>query len=220
MVILLKAKGGSLVLVFARYTVKGALRSAVLPECRWPHVAMSASRRLGVSACWCGVNKLLFFNRGFFFMQYDPDIFRLIYVSRNQIKGGQEAQEAEIADILLTARARNHQLDVTGALLFSNGYFAQVLEGPQDQVEDLYARISRDSRHSDVMVLVAEATDRRHFAEWSMDYGGSDCDVADRFARCFESHQSQTEKSHNIFFTILKGHLKDLERNSLKLNGL
>ena len=72
--------------------------------------------------------------------------------------------------ILTTARANNARNGITGALVCRHDLFLQVLEGPRDRVEALYARICEDDRHVDVTRLWTGAVgeDERMFPGWSM----------------------------------------------------
>ena len=97
-------------------------------------------------------------------------IFKVVYCSRNLISGDAAERDAEIQQILETARRNNHAAEITGALLFSAGHFAQVLEGPRESIEGVFERIQRDQRHSEVTVLEHLPAGRRDFGEWSMAY--------------------------------------------------
>ena len=57
---------------------------------------------------------------------------------------------------------------MTGALLYNQGRFAQVLEGPFGAVQSTYERIQADERHADLVVLQAEPVSVRSFALWAM----------------------------------------------------
>ncbi len=104
----------------------------------------------------------------------DETIYQLVYCSRNTISDCQVADvDAEILRILDTSRRNNADDKVTGALLFSAGSFAQVLEGPLPAVERVFERIQRDPRHADVVVLHVLRSRRRDFADWSMAYAGT-----------------------------------------------
>ncbi len=96
------------------------------------------------------------------------DLFRLVYCSRNTIpaQGGDAA--AEVASILAASRANNARDGVTGALLYSAGCFAQVLEGSLSAVQRTFERIQRDPRHGDVIVLEARRAEARIFGMWDM----------------------------------------------------
>jgi blue light- and temperature-responsive anti-repressor len=103
----------------------------------------------------------------------DTDLYRLVYCSRNQIRGKQEEIIAEIQNILAVSRKSNPPAGLTGALLFNEGLFAQVLEGPVESVDGTFERIQRDPRHSDVTVLQYGPTDHRDFPAWSMAFAAS-----------------------------------------------
>ena len=100
------------------------------------------------------------------------DPYRLPYMSTSLIGADPELERYEIADILLTSRRHNETVGVTGALLATERNFAQVLEGELADVEDVYARIKRDWRHKDLILIVTERITERQFPQWSMAYIG------------------------------------------------
>ncbi|MBR0932459.1 BLUF domain-containing protein [Bradyrhizobium jicamae] len=100
------------------------------------------------------------------------DLHSLIYVSHSNSHVSHDAADRIINDILLTSRTRNARLGVTGALLFSEGCFTQVLEGDKNAVETIYDAIQRDMRHRDVTLLSFKPARVRYFSEWSMAYAG------------------------------------------------
>ena len=100
------------------------------------------------------------------------DLYRLVYTSRNQMPGSEAAMAEAVAQILETSRRNNVRADVTGALMFNGGAFAQVLEGPRRGVEQIFERIQRDMRHGDVTVLQCGPVESRGFTNWSMAFVG------------------------------------------------
>jgi len=100
------------------------------------------------------------------------DIFKILYCSKNLIEGEHAKQDAEISQILQSARRNNRKQNVTGALFFNSAYFAQALEGPKLAIEKIFENIQRDPRHGDVTVLSSETGGQRDFPEWSI---GSCC---------------------------------------------
>lgn len=99
-------------------------------------------------------------------------LHRLVYHSRNLLPGPEEAVSAAIRQILAVSRRNNTAAGVTGALMFNQGCFAQVLEGPRATVERTFERIQRDPRHSDVVLLQFGTVERRAFPGWSMAFAG------------------------------------------------
>jgi hypothetical protein len=75
-----------------------------------------------------------------------------------------------IQHVLQVARRNNRQLDITGCLLYSGRYFAQVLEGRKEQVQPLARRIASDPRHRNVRVLLENHRIDRQYGGWSMAY--------------------------------------------------
>ncbi len=94
----------------------------------------------------------------------------LLYVSTCLIRLPDEGREVD--QIVRVARARNADLAVTGALVFTRKHFAQVLEGSSDAVEELMGNIVNDRRHTNVNVVEASPIGQRRFAHWSMAYAG------------------------------------------------
>jgi hypothetical protein len=99
-------------------------------------------------------------------------LYSLAYFSRNAIQGSEAEVQSAIADILGSARRNNVCHGVTGALLFSDGCFAQVLEGGRDEVEAIFETIQCDRRHSDVTIMHLHEIEERSFGDWSMAFGG------------------------------------------------
>ena len=101
-------------------------------------------------------------------------LFSLAYFSRNAIAGTSDEMQSAIAAILASARRNNARRGVTGALLFSDGCFAQVLEGAREDVETVFETIQCDPRHKDVTIMHLHQVEERSFGDWSMAFGGID----------------------------------------------
>ena len=100
------------------------------------------------------------------------DLYNLAYISKNTIPGTSEEVEEQIRDILASAHKNNPALNITGALLYSGGYFCQVIEGEEEALEDLFERIQMDDRHGEVTVLHFEPIESRGFGDWAMALAG------------------------------------------------
>jgi hypothetical protein len=97
-------------------------------------------------------------------------LIRLVYLSKNLIEGDEGAHGVEVDKIMVSSRANNHRAGVTGALVFNDRYFAQILEGPKSAVEATYGRIERDPRHGHIAVIEKKELRQREFGDWSMAY--------------------------------------------------
>ena len=108
-------------------------------------------------------------------MTHAPDdLIRIVYLSHNAIRGGGEDVAREIAAILEASRRNNARCGVTGALIYNDGVFGQVLEGPAEAVEETFERIQLDDRHDGVTLLDIKPIDERRFTEWTMGFVGAE----------------------------------------------
>lgn len=85
-----------------------------------------------------------------------------------------------LLSLLESAQSKNQSLSITGALLSHVGVFAQVLEGPQNLVEQLFSLIQLDNRHSQVTVALRGPEAERDFPQWSMAFADGGTALSDR----------------------------------------
>ena len=90
---------------------------------------------------------------------------QLLYVSN----ANRSFDQSDLDQILNAARANNGLHDVTGMLLFLDGAFMQVLEGPPEEVGTIYNKILQDDRHWGAQVLL-DRDAPRSFADWTMGF--------------------------------------------------
>ena len=95
----------------------------------------------------------------------------VIYVST----GARQFSDEALLEILAQSRSRNAALGVTGMLLYDDGNFMQVLEGPPAAVDALYDSIARDSRHYAIIKIFEETSPTRSFPDWSMGFVHAEC---------------------------------------------
>jgi hypothetical protein len=99
-------------------------------------------------------------------------LISLAYVSASS----RDMTNDDLTDILTTARSHNSANNITGMLLYRNGYFIQALEGEEQVVRALYDKISKDSRHRNVLTVQQEEIQERSFGEWSMGFHNLDAE--------------------------------------------
>jgi hypothetical protein len=93
--------------------------------------------------------------------------------------------DQDLMDILNTARSFNPTKNITGMLLYRQGYFIQALEGEEEDVTALYGKIVQDERHTNILMVAKEPIESRSFGKWSM--GFQDLDKLD--PEFYEAHQ-------------------------------
>ncbi len=110
-------------------------------------------------------------------------MFSLAYRSRNLIEGMFPDSLGEMQKLLDVSRARNAGLGVTGALIFNEGVFAQILEGDEAAVREIFKSIEKDPRHTGIVVLPSQTYDDRRFEKWSMAFVGPSKRASDYYER-------------------------------------
>ncbi len=95
------------------------------------------------------------------------ELVQIIYHSRATSRADTSREGMEL--LLRQARNRNLQAGLTGALLYGDGRFAQVLEGSEPAVRHVMASIRRDQRHTGIVLLETERSIAEPaFADWAM----------------------------------------------------
>jgi hypothetical protein len=88
--------------------------------------------------------------------------------------------DSDLAALLTVSRRNNARAGVTGMLFSRDDRFLQVLEGPDDQVEDTMTRITADSGHRDVRILLQGPVEQRQFPDWTMSFAQLSSSEEDR----------------------------------------
>ena len=131
-------------------------------------------------------------------MQSGPggqQIYQIVYVS----SAAEPIDDVAIDELVATSEERNHCRNITGLLLHKNGRFMQFLEGPRDNVIELYESICRDTRHEGITVLRHRYIPHRQFPNWSMrlaDAGEIERRSGAIFGRLFEGTRQDRQKHH------------------------
>lgn len=96
-------------------------------------------------------------------------MYALTYLSTYCPKTGIDVNiEQLLRDLFKTTIERNLARDISGYLVFENGYFLQTLEGEESAVADIYASISRDVRHRDLTVLHHGEIAQRYYRDFGI----------------------------------------------------
>ena len=122
-------------------------------------------------------------------------IFRLTYLS-NPVK---PFTDADFDDIESKSLEANNARDVTGLLIVNDDRILQILEGREDAVRELYAKIEADSRHTVTKFVSAVEDEVRLLLTWSMvvrGVAGTPPNVLEQYAQVYDDllhAESQSE---------------------------
>ena len=112
----------------------------------------------------------------------------------------------ELRELLKIAREKNQALDVTGMLLYRDGFFIQALEGEEDTVTSLYEKIKTDPRHRNVLQVYRQVIKNRSFDEWSMGFNKFDSGSLEEM----EGYTDFLKQPSTDFFAAHPGHARTL----------
>lgn len=115
-------------------------------------------------------------------------LMRLTYYSHNLIVESGAKLTQELKSILESCSRNNPPNGISGALLFSQKYFAQILEGDRKAVTATFNRIAKDPRHTDIVILKAAPIDERTFSNWAMTFAGQS-DAVDKLYNKYSPQQ-------------------------------
>lgn len=75
---------------------------------------------------------------------------------------------SDLLGLLELSRERNARLGITGLLMHREGSYFQILEGEEEEVRALFAKIEADGRHDRVEVVTEGPSGSRDFSDWQM----------------------------------------------------
>ena len=129
-----------------------------------------------------GLNSRSYFSKifkeafGFFPSEYkatinnEDHIFELSYYS----EAIPEIKENDLKDILDSSLKNNERNKITGALVYHENRFFQIIEGPKSKVLDLYNILLKDERHKHIKLIWKGVRMRRTFKDWAMAFIADD----------------------------------------------
>jgi len=76
--------------------------------------------------------------------------------------------------LLYHSYANNQASGITGALIYENNKFGQVIEGPEEAINTLWQKIQKDDRHKNVHLILSKPISERSFKKWTMIFQGNE----------------------------------------------
>jgi len=92
--------------------------------------------------------------------------YQIIYSSESSTP----MQADDLEYLLAHARRHNAEKGITGALVYADGVFLQILEGDSTSVKALMGKILQDVRHETVTVFREGEIAAAVFSDWDMAY--------------------------------------------------
>ena len=111
----------------------------------------------------------------------------------------------DLDQLLTNCRRNNAAASVTGALLYHNGYFMQLIEGQLDAINAIYDRIQADPRHEVLSVLFEDEISARFFPDWTMGYRAAEDMPLDSLNTIYETAKVSTTRFPINDFLLMLG---------------
>ena len=111
----------------------------------------------------------------------------------------------DLDQLLTNCRRNNAAASVTGALLYHNGYFMQLIEGQLDAINAIYDRIQADPRHEVLSVLFEDEISARFFTDWTMGYRAAEDMPLDSLNTIYETAKVSTTRFPINDFLLMFG---------------
>ena len=93
---------------------------------------------------------------------------RLIYISEPCFDRACGSTMAQLNSIMASSKRRNQAASVTGALIYDEASFLQILEGDRRVIWQTFSRIADDERHAGCLLVEMVEVAERLFGNWWM----------------------------------------------------
>jgi hypothetical protein len=113
----------------------------------------------------------------------------------------------ELKNLLEKSRKKNQSAGITGMLLYIDNSFLQVIEGPTQAVENLFAKINAHPRHVRIAVLNRKKIKSPDFSDWSMGFANIPYDALKKMEGAnsfFESYEKLSDIRSADLHNLLK----------------
>ena len=112
--------------------------------------------------------------------------------------------DLDLVEIVAACRVRNKIKDITGFLLFHEGCFFQMLEGPSDELDDLNEKIVQDRRHGNIWTVIEENAGERLCEDFLLGFVPSDDSTLPRVG-CFHLMEIEDQEWFARFLETTPG---------------
>lgn len=94
----------------------------------------------------------------------------IVYTSRATLPDGADpnAKPVWLDSLVEHAVANNKIANISGVLSYNSGRIIQLIEGDPVHIKNLFAKISNDNRHQNVLILLDINDSQRVFRDWGM----------------------------------------------------
>jgi len=89
---------------------------------------------------------------------------QVVYISQ----ATRDFTEADLDELVKVSDNNNRKYGITGAMLYLENAFIQVIEGEDSDIAQLLKNLYADTRHRDIRIVSDSVVPARNFQNWSM----------------------------------------------------
>ncbi|MEH6408540.1 MAG: BLUF domain-containing protein [Leeuwenhoekiella sp.] len=132
-------------------------------------------------------------------------IYSLAYVSYS----AESLNQSNLTEIFEYTEDWNINHNISGFLVHNNRNFVQLLEGDEQEIKDLFSRISIDKRHRDIFVILEQELPQRAFDGYKSGFLISDSRLHTELKEYLDYlkllEDNKIDKTIGVIEEILKG---------------
>lgn len=138
------------------------------------------------------------------------------YISRIEQNSSGTNIPTDLGSIYIHARRANIVKKITGVISYTDGFYFQVIEGDNFEIDELYKKILTDPRHSAVKELIHTTINRRIFKDWSMKLVIAKGEELTKFNDIFSSRIASLDQS---IFSLYKKFVNIQDNNAVQVES-
>ena len=150
-------------------------------------------------------------------------LYHIIYFS----KAARQMNEDDLVQLLKESKDWNDPHQLTGMLVYlqggllskNEGRFMQVIEGAKNEIDYIFEKIKKDSRHQQVTVLHYEPINERDFETWLMGFETVNAKPNEKVRGFFELDDSFLKSDEFVKSNMSLNFLKSFYSTDISMNA-
>lgn len=103
-----------------------------------------------------------------FYIKLKEMVMRCLAYISESITESKSVIPSDLSIIVKVSRIKNRKRHIVGFISYREGYYFQVIEGDNNDIELLYQTIKKDNRHKNIQVILDTSTHDSIFSNWDM----------------------------------------------------
>lgn len=128
------------------------------------------------------------------------------------ISSATKLNEEDLEKLLVHCKTNNNYIGISGILIYSMDFFFQIIEGSQEDVDELFEKIKTDSRHFNLLKIFDVTTSNKKFERFNCNYiTNNDEKATNELLKFLEINKNLTDETHDKIIQLSNCLLKDFK---------